>query len=151
MSSSSELIQSLNEYLFYTPGKPNENELKSKKILHSILAEMLGTMFLVLVGCGSCMGHGFRCAQGEDTKNTERDVDIVRIALAFGLAVATLAQSIGHISGCNINPAVTVGLVVGRKMSAMKGLVYIIAQCAGAVIGAGILQVLQKKGFPILT
>ena len=117
------------------------NELKEKKLLHALLAELLGTLFLVLVGCGSCMGHGYRCTQGEDPKDEIVDVDIVRISLAFGLAVATLAQSIGHISGCNINPAVTVGLVTGRKMGIAKGALYIVAQCVGALIGAGILQV----------
>ena len=128
-------------YLFYTPGTAL-NELKSAKLIHALLAELLGTLFLVLVGCGSCMGHGYRCTQGKDPGDTEVAVDIVRIALAFGLAVATLAQSIGHISGCNINPAVTVGLVTGRKMGIAKGVLYIIAQCIGALIGAGILQVL---------
>ena len=117
------------------------NELKEKKLLHALLAELLGTLFLVLVGCGSCMGHGYRCTQGDDPKDEIVDVDIVRISLAFGLAVATLAQSIGHISGCNINPAVTVGLVTGRKMGVAKGALYIVAQCIGALIGAGILQV----------
>ena len=53
-------------------------------------------------------------------------------------------RSIGHISGCNINPAVTIGLVTGRKMGIVKGALYIIAQCIGALIGAGILQVKGK-------
>ena len=131
-------------YLFFTPGT-TINELKSPKLLHALLAELLGTLFLVLIGCGSCMGHGYRCAQGADPQDKEVAVDIVRIALAFGLAVATLAQSIGHISGCNVNPAVTVGLVVGRKMGIAKGLLYILAQCIGALIGAGILQVYAKS------
>ena len=130
-------------YLVHVPETNFElNELKDKKLLHALLAELLGTMFLVLVGCGSCMGHGYRCTQGDDPKDVVVDVDIVRIALAFGLAVATLAQSIGHISGCNINPAVTVGLVTARKLGVVKGLLYIIAQCVGALIGAGILQVM---------
>ena len=129
-------------YFVYIPDTNDVNELKNKKLLHALLAELLGTLFLVLVGCGSCMGHGYRCSQGNDPEDEVVDVDIVRISLAFGLAVATLAQSIGHISGCNINPAVTVGLVTGRKMGIAKGVLYIIAQCAGALIGAGILQVL---------
>ena len=129
-------------YFVYIPDANDVNELKNKKLLHALLAELLGTLFLVLVGCGSCMGHGYRCNQGNNPEDEVVDVDIVRISLAFGLAVATLAQSIGHISGCNINPAVTVGLVTGRKMGIAKGALYIIAQCAGALIGAGILQVL---------
>ena len=137
-------------YLVHVPETNFElNELKDKKLLHALLAELLGTMFLVLIGCGSCMGHGYRCTQGDDPKDVVVDVDIVRIALAFGLAVATLAQSIGHISGCNINPAVTVGLVTARKLGVVKGLLYIIAQCVGALIGAGILQVFFAFGIYI--
>ena len=127
-------------YLIYSPGT-TLNEIKTTKVLNSLLAELLGTLFLVLIGCGSCMGHGCRCAQDQGEICAEIDLDITRIALAFGLAVATLAQSIGHISGCHINPAVTVGLVTGRKMGIAKGVLYIIAQCVGALIGAGILQV----------
>ena len=131
-------------YVIYTPGPTKDiNELKDPKLFHSLIAELIGTLFLVLVGCGSCMGHGYRCSQCNHPADTEVAVDITRIALAFGLSVATLAQSIGHISGCNINPAVTVGLVTGRKMGIAKGILYIVAQCLGALIGAGILQVMM--------
>jgi glycerol uptake facilitator-like aquaporin len=92
------------------------------------VAEFLGTMFLVLVGCGSCIGG---------------DVDFVRIALAFGVTVATMAQAVGHISGCHINPAVTAGLLFGRKIGIIKAILYIIIQCAGALVGAGLLLVRQ--------
>lgn len=102
-----------------------ENEVKNIKIVQSLLAEMLGTMFLVLVGCGSCY----------DAKG-----DFVRIALAFGVTVATIAQSIGHVSGCHINPAVTVGLFVGGKIGLVKGVLYIVVQCIGSLIGAGLLK-----------
>ena len=67
--------------------------------------------------------------------------DYVRIALCFGVTVATMAQSIGHISGCHINPAVTAGLLVGRKIGLIKAILYIVSQCIGAVIGTGLLLV----------
>ena len=102
-------------------------------------------MFQVLVGCGSCLGANL-------------DYDIVKIALCFGVTVATLAQSLGHISGCHVNPAVTAGLITGAKVSSelsqsvspsfclqigvLKGLLYVVAQCVGAIVGAGILAIL---------
>lgn len=105
-----------------------ENVIKTCK---SSLAELIGTMFLVLVGCGSCLG--------------DTSADFVRIALAFGVTVATMAQSIGHVSGCHINPAVTAGLLFGRKIGLVKSIFYVVAQCLGAVIGAGLLLVLAPE------
>ena len=67
--------------------------------------------------------------------------DFVRIALAFGVTVATMAQSIGHVSGCHINPAVTAGLLVGQKIGLVKALLYVVSQCLGAILGAGLLKV----------
>ena len=66
---------------------------------------------------------------------------MVRISLAFGLTVATMAQSIGHISGCHINPGVTSGLIVGGKIGVIKGLLYIALQSVGGIVGAAILKV----------
>ena len=63
--------------------------------------------------------------------------------MAFGVTVATLAQSIGHVSGCHINPAVTAGLLVGRKIGFLRAIAYIVAQCFGGAIGAGLLLVIQ--------
>jgi len=96
-----------------------------KKTCKSLMAELLGTMFLVLVGCGSCY-------EGQK----------VGIALCFGITVATIAQSIGHISGCHINPAVTFGLFFGGKIGLVNSILYIICQCIGGLIGAGLLKAL---------
>ena len=118
------------------------NEVKTIKLVQALIAELLGTMFLVLVGCGSCISGGRpKLIQG-DSKNDDVDQnDYVQIALAFGVTVATLAQSIGHVSGCNVNPSVTVGLVVGGRLGVVKGFLYIVAQCIGALIGAALLLV----------
>lgn len=102
-------------------------EVKDKKIIFKLLAEMIGTMVLVFFSCGS--------AQAGTT--------VVRYSLTFGFTVATMAQCIGHVSGCHINPAVTIGLFVGRKIGLMASVLYIIAQCIGSVIGAALLLAIQ--------
>jgi len=102
----------------------------------ALFAELLGTALLVFVGCGSCMG-------GDDSDSDSQlgeQAQFVRIALAFGLTVATLAQTIGHVSGCHVNPAVTAGLVTGAKVGLLKGLAYVVVQSVGGVVGASILS-----------
>ena len=100
------------------------------KTLKACVAEMMGVFFLVLIGCGAANSMG-----------SPPNADIVHVALAFGVTVATMAQSIGHISGCHINPAVTAGLLVGRKISFLKALLYVPAQCLGGIFGALLLKV----------
>ena len=102
-------------------------DVKDKKIIFKLLAEMIGTMVLVFFSCGS--------AQAGTT--------VVRYSLTFGFTVATMAQCIGHVSGCHINPAVTIGLFVGRKIGLIASVLYVIAQCIGGVIGAALLLAIQ--------
>merc|ERR1719347_614221 len=103
------------------------------RLVKSLVAELVGTLLLVFVGCGSCVG-------GSEASLSAQAI-IVRISLCFGLTVATLAASIGHVSGCHVNPAVTVGLVAGGKIGALKGCLYMIAQCVGAILGSCILHI----------
>jgi len=126
-------------YLMVNP-TTGKNEVTEIRIVQALLAELLGTMFLVFIGCGS-VHSGVR---GPLTKVDQNDY--VQIALAFGVTVATLAQSIGHVSGCNINPAVTVGLITGGRLGLVKGLLYIVAQCIGATIGAALLWAFSPTG-----
>lgn len=122
----------------YLPYLGIEEFSKNKTlVLKSLVAEVIGTLFLVLVGCGSCIRH-------EEGSNT---ADVVRIAFAFGVTVATMAQSIGHISGCHINPAVTSGLLFGRKIGLIKAFLYIIAQSVGGILGGGLLFMFTPKTF----
>ena len=99
------------------------------------LAELVGTMVLVLMGCGTAVS--LNC--GVDTAS------VVGTAVAFGLAVVAMAYTIGGVSGCHINPAITLGVWLSKRMSGKDAVGYVIAQVIGAFIGAGILMVLAPQ------
>ncbi len=98
-------------------------------------AEMLGTAALVLMGCGSAV---IGSANG---------IGVVGIAFAFGLTVLVMVYTIGSISGCHINPAITVAMLVSGKIKGKDAIAYIVAQCVGAIIGAAILLAIAN-GMP---
>ena len=105
-------------------------------------AEFIGTLWLVLGGCGSAVLAAAFPALG---------IGFAGVALAFGLTVLTMAYAIGHISGCHLNPAVTFGLWAGKRFPSSEIVPYIIAQVLGAIAGAGILYVIAsgKAGFAL--
>lgn len=94
-------------------------------------AEFIGTMTLVLFGCGAAVIAG-------------ADIGLTGISFAFGLALIGMAYGIGGVSGCHINPAVTIAAVVAGRLPASKAGTYIIAQVAGAVVGAAILYIIAS-------
>ncbi|KAM9786099.1 major intrinsic protein of lens fiber b [Neosynchiropus ocellatus] len=102
-------------------------EFRSINFWRAVFAEFFGTMFFVFFG----MGAALRWTTGPH--------QVLHVALSFGLAAATLIQSIGHISGGHINPAVTFAYLVGAQLSLFRAIFYIIAQCLGAVAGAAVL------------
>lgn len=113
------------------------------------LAELIGTFWLVLGGCGSAaLAAVFLVDPGGAH---DIGINLLGVALAFGLTVLTMAYAIGHISGCHLNPAVTVGLVVGGRFPGKDAPAYIVAQTIGAILAAFlILLILQgKPGFVI--
>jgi aquaporin Z len=98
-------------------------------------AEFIGTAWLVFGGCGSAvMAAAF----------PHVGIGLLGVALAFGLTVLTMAYAIGHISGCHLNPAVTVGLWSGGRIPASDVLPYVIAQVLGGIAGAGVLYVIAS-------
>lgn len=104
------------------------------------VAEFLGTFWLVFGGCGSAVIAAAYPQLG---------IGFLGVALAFGLTVLTMAFAIGHISGCHLNPAVSVGLWAGKRFPASDLIPYIIAQVLGAIAAAGVLFVIAsgKEGF----
>jgi len=105
-------------------------------------AEFIGTFWLVLGGCGSAV----LAAAFPDV-----GIGLLGVALAFGLTVLTMAFAIGHISGCHLNPAVSVGLVCGGRFKAADLPAYVIAQVLGAIVAAGVLYFIAngKEGFDL--
>jgi aquaporin Z len=105
-------------------------------------AEFFGTFWLVFGGCGSAVLAAAFPSLG---------IGFVGVAFAFGLTVLTMAYAIGPVSGCHLNPAVSVGLVAGKKFSASELPAYIIAQVVGGIAGAGVLYVIAsgKAGFTL--
>ena len=104
------------------------------------LAECFGTFWLVFAGCGSAViTAGF----------ANLGIGFTGVALAFGLTVLTMAYAIGHISGCHLNPAVTAGLVAGKRFPASEALPYIVAQVVGAILASTVLFFIAsgKDGF----
>lgn len=109
-------------------------------------AELIGTFWLVLGGCGSAV-----LAASFPTGTNLVGIGLVGVSIAFGLTVLTMAFAIGHISGCHLNPAVSLGLVAGGRFPARELLPYIVAQVIGAVIAAALIYVIAsgKAGFEL--
>jgi aquaporin Z len=98
-------------------------------------AEFIGTFWLTFAGCGSAVIASAFPQVG---------IGLVGVSLAFGFSVVTMAYAIGHISGCHLNPAVTVGLAAGRRFPAAQILPYVIAQLAGAIAASALLYVIAS-------
>lgn len=104
-------------------------------ITNKALAEFFGTFWLVLGGCGSAVIAAAFPGVG---------IGLLGVSFAFGLTVLTMAYAIGHVSGCHLNPAVTLGLWAGGRFKASEILPYIVAQVLGAIAGAGVLYLIAS-------
>ncbi|XP_042308089.1 aquaporin-2-like [Sceloporus undulatus] len=103
-------------------------ELRSVAFTRAVLAEFIATLIFIFFGLGSAMNW------------PASPPNVLQISLAFGLAIATLVQAVGHISGAHINPAVTVACLVGSQVSFLRAVFYVVAQILGAVTGAALLH-----------
>lgn len=104
-----------------------KREILTLAFARAVFVEFISTLIFVFIGLGSAL------------KWPSALPSILQISLAFGLAIGTLVQAFGHISGAHINPAVTIAFFVGNQISFLRTLFYVIAQLVGAIAGAGIL------------
>jgi aquaporin Z len=105
----------------------SDSGMKISGAVKKYIAELVGTFVLVLVGCGTAVLSGFSVA------------GIVGISFAFGLSLLAMVYAIGGISGCHINPAVSISMLAAGKISAKDAVIYIVAQCIGGIAGAAAL------------
>lgn len=112
------------------------------KLGNRLAAEFIGTFWLVLGGCGSAVLSAAFPDVG---------IGLLGVSLAFGLTVLTMAYAIGHVSGCHLNPAVSVGLMVGGRFKSSELVPYVVAQVLGAIVAAGVLYLIAsgKAGFDL--
>lgn len=123
-------------------------------LIKRCLAELIGTFWLVLGGCGSAVLAAVFTADGAkigDTTLFPLGLGFVGVSLAFGLTVLTMAYAVGHISGCHLNPAVSFGLWAGKRFPGSELLPYIASQVIGAVIAGGVIYLIAsgKAGFEL--
>ena len=111
------------------------DDVRSSAFWRAVVAEFLGTFLLVLYATGSTR---------QDWQSDP--LDIVQIALSFGLSVATSVWIIGHISGGHINPAVTCAMLVTRRISLIRAILYITAQCVGGIVASALLRAVTPAG-----
>jgi aquaporin Z len=116
------------------------------------IAELLGTLWLVLGGCGSAVLAGIFVSPFQDGI-VSTGIGFLGVSLAFGLTVVTGAYALGHISGGHFNPAVTLGVLVAKRMEAREAGIYVVAQVVGAIIAAAIIVVIGNgaEGFSVGT
>lgn len=128
-------------------------EIRSWAFWRAVTAEFVGMFLFIFVGISAIVGKDVNSFAGEGVAQE------LKVSLAFALAIATLAQSLGHISGAHLNPAVTLGLLVSCQISALRCVCYILAQMLGAVAASAIvngssnsgsLGVNQVRGHPCL-
>ncbi len=123
-------------------------------LIKRCLAELIGTFWLVLGGCGSAVLAATFTANGAkigDHTLFPLGLGFLGVALAFGLTVLTMAFALGHISGCHLNPAVSFGLWAGKRFPGSDLLPYIVAQVVGAVVAGGVIYLIAsgKPGFTL--
>ncbi|XP_063075396.1 aquaporin-1-like [Engraulis encrasicolus] len=109
-----------------------QSEIKSKAFWRAVLAELVGMTLFIFLSITAAIGNN--------------PLDEVKTCLAFGLAIATLAQALGHISGAHLNPAVTLGMLASCQISVLRAAMYIVAQMLGSTVASGIVYAVRPEG-----
>jgi MIP family channel proteins len=124
---------------------------RDRQIWKALLAEFLGTLILVFVGCGSWFEWD-KPSELDDVGKIKKEENarlnepsVLQVSLAFGLILATMEQVVGHISDCHVNPAVTLAQLIAAKVKPLKAGLFIVFQCAGAIAGAALLKALTPN------
>lgn len=115
----------------------NMTEIKSWAFWRAVAAEYVGMLLFIFIGLSSIIGKDVTPPHPTVRENLSQEL---KVSLAFALAIATLAQSLGHISGAHLNPAVSLGLLVSCQISALRCVFYILAQMLGAVAASAIVN-----------
>ncbi|XP_020667089.1 aquaporin-1 isoform X1 [Pogona vitticeps] len=113
------------------------SEFKKMAFWRAVVAEFFAMSLFIFISIGCALGFQFPVSANKTTTPVQ---DNVKVSLAFGLSIATMAQSVGHISGAHLNPAVTLGLLLSCQISILRAVMYTIAQCLGAVVATAILS-----------
>ncbi|CAG2232782.1 aquaporin-5-like [Mytilus galloprovincialis] len=119
------------------------DDIKSLRFWKAVIAEMIGTLLLVMIACGSFTAW--------EDPNKDHHISnagrIIQISLCFGLGVATLVWVFGHVSGGHLNPSVTMAFFITRRISLARAVMYVIGQCVGGMIGAGLLKGVMPSNY----
>jgi len=121
------------------------------KMSSRLAVEALGTFWLVFIGCGSAIFDAKFLAKGIDGQATQLGIGHLGVAIAFGLAVTTMAYAVGHVSGAHFNPAVTIGIAVAKRFEWREVPPYLAAQVVGGLLaGAALAGLLSSTGRPVI-
>lgn len=115
-------------------------EIKSWEFWRAVAAEFVGMLLFIFIGLSAIIGKNQNGVSGENVAQE------LKVSLAFALAIATLVQSLGHISGAHLNPAVSLGLLTSCQISAFRCVCYILAQMLGSVAASAIVNGFRRKG-----
>lgn len=148
-------VEAMRRYIESLPEEMSlKEEIMSYQFWKAVRTEFLATLLYVVFGCGSCLSYAslppnfvsnsslnntFATNQSREQSSYELILLEVKLSLVFGLTSATLIQCMGHVSGCHLTPAITISLLVTRRLTILRFILYVFVQCFASIVGSGIL------------